>query len=133
DAKYPFLFDGLFVGGATLKSGEYLQALVPVVATRPLKGIAGPPNEWLHGGVSVTAGSSAKNFVDQGVFAADREPEVSYPADALGTGDGGVPRTTAIVSSFWKEGTAYIDLGETTSYGRTSDPMALPADGAGAA
>jgi hypothetical protein len=133
DAKYPFPFGGLFVGGATLKAGEYLQALVPVVATRPLKGIAGPPSEWLHAGVSATPGSTYENFVDQGVFVADRDPEVSYPADALGTGEGGVPRTTGLVASFWKAGTAFVDLGETIAYGRTSDAIPLGGDAAEAA
>jgi hypothetical protein len=103
-------------------------AYVPVVATRPLYGLGSPRADWLWGGVRADwIGTPGTGFAysSNPMTVSDRLPELGYPASPVTSLTDSSALLTAQVANFWKTGTAAMQFGTTTAYGRTTgiDPI----------
>lgn len=117
----------------TIRPGEAISVIFPIYSTSELKGWAGTPPHCLSGSVWAAAswevwdkpevGDSCPvsngDGVDQGVWVAPNPPTVEYPTPSATKITGTGATTTGHLFYHFQPGTAYLDLGTTTSYGRT--------------
>jgi hypothetical protein len=104
-------------------------AYLPVVSTRPLFGLGSPRADWLWGGVrGGWAGIPGTAYAYSGnpMTVLDRLPELTYPAAPVTSVTNSSALLTAQVANFWKAGTAAMQFGTTTAYGRTTGGDTIP-------
>ncbi len=123
-----------------LKPGEMLTVIFPIFSAKELKGIAASPADCLIGAVFAAGGMGdgwdaprsgdscplpKDHGVWQGVFVSFNPATISYPNPSATSITATAARTTATLSSHYNAGTAFVELGTTTSYGQTSS-VAIP-------
>ena len=122
----------------TIKPGEAISVIFPIYSTSELKGWAATPADCLSSSVWAAAswevwdkpeaGDSCPvsngDGVDQGVWVAPNPPTVEYPTPSATRITATGATTTGHLFYHFQRGTAYLDLGTTTSYGR-SEPLAI--------
>ena len=125
----------------TIRPGEAISVIFPIYSTSELKGWAATPADCLSSSIWAAASIElwdAPEFadncpvshaqadgVDQGVWVAPNPPTIQYPTpsatDITATG----ATTTGHLFYHFQPGTAYLDLGTSTQYGRT-ESLTIP-------
>lgn len=122
-----------------LKPGEMISVVFPVYSTIELNGIAATPADCMVGSIWAAASIDIwdepqvgdtcplpkDHGVYQGVFVAPNPATISYPTPSATNITTTSARTTGYLFSHFSGGTAYVDLGASTTYGRTSS-IAIP-------
>lgn len=130
---------GIDLGLRPLITGTFFQIVVPVVATRELKGAAASPadefrsytqsgvvgSKWAHPEAPWNYENPAVARVWATVVA--NPPSAFYLDQPATEITATTAKTSAVVVNHFASGTASLDLGTTTAYGRTE---AVPIDGA---
>ncbi len=123
----------------TIRPGEAISVIFPVYSTSELKGWAATPADCLSSSVWAAAsieiwdkpevGDSCPvsngDGVDQGVWIAANPPTIEYPTPSATRVTETTATTTGHLFYHFQPGTAYLDLGTTTSYGKTAS-LAIP-------
>jgi hemolysin type calcium-binding protein len=120
-------FGAINLGYRMLVTGTMFQIVVPAIATKELKGAAQTPKvaEFISATESVV---TTVRTVFPTVWAnilGFYAPSVSYPTPSSTQITPGGAKTTAYVYNHFKTGNAFVDLGTTTSYGQSSNPIPL--------
>ena len=115
------------LGLRMLVTGTMFQIVVPVVATKELKGAANVPEVANFIGLTESVVTTSRKAFPTvwanvlGFFS----PAISYPTpsalDVTPTG----ASTRAYVYNHFKSGNAFLELGPTTAYGQSSNPIPL--------
>ena len=124
----------------TIRPGEAISVIFPIYSTSELKGWAATPADCLSSSVWAAASievwdapeatdtcpvsHAQADGVDQGVWVASNPPTVEYPSPSATRVTETGATTTGHLFYHFQPGTAYLDLGTTTSYGRT-DSLAI--------
>ena len=122
----------------TIKPGEAISVIFPIYSTSELKGWAATPADCLSSSVWAAASwevwdkpeaadscpVSNGDGVDQGVWVAPNPPTIEYPTPSATKITSTGATTTGHLFYHFQPGTAFLDLGTTTSYGRT-DSLAI--------
>lgn len=122
----------------TIQPGQAISVIFPIYSTSELKGWAATPADCLSSSVWAAAAwevwdkpeagdscpVSSGDGVDQGVWVAPNPPTVQYPTPSATKITAAGATTTGHLYYHFQRGTAYLDLGTTTSYGRT-DSLAI--------
>ncbi len=122
----------------TIKPGEAISVIFPIYSTSELKGWAATPADCLSSSVWAAASwevwdkpeaadscpVSNGDGVDQGVWVAPNPPTVEYPTPSATKITATGATTTGHLYYHFQPGTAFLDLGTTTSYGR-SDSLVI--------
>ncbi len=117
----------------TIRPGEAISVIFPIYSTSELKGWAATPADCLSSSVWAAASYEVwdkpeaadscpvtnGDGVDQGVWVAPNPPTVQYPTPSATKITATGATTTGHLFYHFQPGTAYLDLGTTTSYGRT--------------
>jgi hypothetical protein len=117
----------------TIKPGEAISVIFPIYSTSELKGWAGTPADCISSSVWAAASwevwdkpeaadscpVSNGDGVDQGVWVAPNPPTVQYPTPSATKVTATGATTTGHLYYHFQPGTAFLDLGTTTSYGKT--------------
>lgn len=118
----------------TIQPGQAISVIFPLYSTSELKGWAAIPADCLSSSVWAAASSeiwdkpeagdscpvSSGDGVDQGVWVAPNPPTVEYPSPSATKITTTGATTTGHLYYHFQRGTAHLDLGTTTSYGKTS-------------
>lgn len=118
----------------TIRPGEAISVIFPIYSTDELKGWAGTPADCLASSIWAAASIeiwdapeatdscpvTAGDGVDQGVWVAPNPPTITYPTPSATKITTTGATTTGHLSYHFQKGTAFLDLGTTTSYGRTT-------------
>ncbi len=122
----------------TIRPGQAISVIFPIYSTSELKGWSATPADCLSSSVWAAASIeiwdkpeatdscpvSSGDGVDQGVWVAPNPPTVQYPTPSATRVTSTGATTTGHLFYHFQPGTAYLDLGTTTSYGRT-DTLAI--------
>ena len=122
----------------TIQPGQAISVIFPLYSTSELKGWAATPADCLSSSIWAAAAwevwdkpeagdscpVSSGDGVDQGVWVAPNPPTVAYPTPSATKVTATGATTTGHLYYHFQRGTAYLDLGTTTSYGRT-DSLAI--------
>lgn len=119
----------------TIRPGEAISVIFPIYSTSELKGWAATPADCLSGSIwaaasieiwdapeltdSCPVSHAQADGVDQGVWVAPNPPTIAYPSPSATNVTATGARTTGHLFYHFQAGTAFLDLGTTTSYGRT--------------
>ena len=124
----------------TIKPGEAISVIFPIYSTSELKGWSATPADCLSSSVwaaasievwdapefadSCPVSHAQADGVDQGVWVAPNPPTVQYPTPSATKVTSTGATTTGHLFYHFQPGTAFLDLGTTTSYGK-SDSLAI--------
>ncbi len=122
----------------TIQPGEAISVIFPIYSTSELKGWAASPADCLSSSVWAAAAIGfwdtpephdrcpvpKDHGIDQGVWVAANPPTVEYPTPSATKITETGATTTGHLYYHFQPGTAYLDIGTTTSYGR-SDSLAI--------
>jgi hypothetical protein len=110
---------GVDLGYRMLAQGQSFWLTVPVVSTKPLRGMAQAGNEAkAMAAVTSSVNTLAAPYQWETVF--DRAAAVSYGADAVTGVTDTTAKTTGILDSWFRPGKVYVDIGEGTGGTYTS-------------
>jgi Bacterial Ig-like domain len=119
----------------TIRPGEAISVIFPIYSTDELKGWAATPADCLSSSIwaaasievwdapevtdSCPVSHAQADGVDQGVWVAPNPPTIQYPSPSATKITSTGATTTGHLFYHFQAGTAFLDLGTTTSYGRT--------------
>jgi archaellin len=119
----------------TIRPGEAISVIFPIYSTSELKGWAATPADCVSSSIWAAASIElwdAPEFadncpvshaqadgVDQGVWVAPNPPTIQYPSPSATNITATGATTTGHLFYHFQPGTAYLDLGTSTQYGRT--------------
>jgi hypothetical protein len=139
----------------TIRPGEAVSVIFPIYSTDELKGWAATPADCLSSSIWVAASievwdasevtdscpvsHAQADGVDQGVWVAPNPPTIRYPSPSATNMTATGATTTGHLFYHFQPGRAFLDIGTTTSYGRTaslaisdtSDALAISNDWTG--
>jgi hypothetical protein len=117
------------IGQSKVPAGWTFFGLIPVVATRSFAGLASASSDFLWGGVRVDyvgLPGTGYAYSSNPLNVSDRAPELSYPSSAAASITSSSALLTAQIANFWKVGTAVMEFGATTAYGRSTVADTIP-------
>ena len=125
----------------TIRPGEAVSVIFPIYSTDELKGWAATPADCLSSSIwaaasievwdapevtdSCPVSHAQADGVDQGVWIAPNPPTIRYPSPSATNITATGATTTGHLYYHFQPGRAFLDLGTTTSYGRT-ESLAIP-------
>jgi hypothetical protein len=125
----------------TIRPGEAISVIFPIYSTSELKGWAATPADCLSSSIwaaasieiwdapevtdSCPVSHAQADGVDQGVWVAPNPPTIEYPSPSASRITATGATTTGHLFYHFQAGTAFLDLGTTTSYGRT-ESLTIP-------
>jgi hypothetical protein len=125
----------------TIRPGEAISVIFPIYSTDELKGWAATPADCLSSSIwaaasievwdapeaidSCPVSHAQADGVDQGVWVAPNPPTIQYPSPSATKITATGATTTGHLFYHFQAGTAFLDLGTTTSYGRT-ESLTIP-------
>jgi hypothetical protein len=111
--------------GMVLPQGGAYRITIPVVSKRPLVGSGSSTHKsaWIVDGATTDANPNTSGLDDGNPFVwtwvADNPPQVVYGNPHTTSIGSASARSTATLYTYYRPGTMFVEIGKTTSYGRT--------------
>lgn len=124
----PFTEHGYNFGTRIFTRGTIFEIEIPLVSLKPLSnnGICSSQSPNIMGGfIYASVTDPTEVIAYQCAWVADKVPSVDYPPHSATNVTGTTAWTAGNINSHYRAGKVYFDLGPTTSYGRSSDPIAI--------